>query len=78
LLYSWFDYLQKYKTLEFYQIKEVQTPLLRYIQSVFDKNEISYEVGWSLNNISICLCVYDNNNPNHFLAAIEDDSIQNT
>lgn len=74
LLYSWFDYLQKYKTLEFYQIKEVQTPLLRYIQSVFDKNEISYEVGWSLNNISICLCVYDNNNPNHFLAAIEDDS----
>ena len=74
MLYSWFDYLQKYKTLEFYQIKEVQTPLLRYIQSVFDKNEISYEVGWSLNNISICLCVYDNNNPNHFLAAIEDDS----
>lgn len=74
LLSLWFEYIHKHKTIDYYQIKEAQSPLLRFVQSTFDKNQISYEVGWSLNNTSICLCIYDNNNPNRFLAAIEDDS----
>lgn len=73
-LSTWFEYLQKYKTIDFYQIKEKQSSLLRYIQTILDKNQITYELGWSLNKTSISICIYDNNNPNRFLAAIEDDS----
>lgn len=73
ILAEWFDYLQKYKAIDFFENKEAPSSLLPFVQSVLEDNNVSFELGWALNKIAINLCIHDNNNPNRFLAAIEDD-----
>ena len=73
VLAEWFDYLQKYKAIDFFENKEAPSSLLPYVQTVLEKNNVSFELGWALNKIAINLCIHDNNNQNRFLAAIEDD-----